>query len=98
MAGMDQAEQDFFGGLPRITDQAGTFDRTRYRPAPDDWLVALGDVEDSTGAIERGLYRAVNFVSASMIAALKNLCRPQEVPFLFAGDGAVTLVPPAREE
>ncbi|MFO1149649.1 MAG: DUF3095 domain-containing protein [Alsobacter sp.] len=94
---MDDRQRNFFERLPPILDQAGTFERANYRPAPDDWLVAVGDVENSTGAIARGLYRPVNFVAAAMIAALKNLCAPQEVPFLFAGDGAVTLVPPERE-
>lgn len=93
----DAIASDFFERLPRIADQAGTFERSNYRPAPGDWFVALGDVENSAGAIERGLYREVNFVAASLIAALKNLCAPREAPFLFAGDGAVTLVPPERE-
>ena len=88
----------FFTDLPASPDQAGTFDRGSYRAAPDDWLLAVADVKDSTGAIERGGYRAVNFASASVIAALKNLCAPLEVPFLFAGDGSVVLVPPARAE
>lgn len=79
-------------------DQASTFDETLYRAAPGDWLLAASDVENSTGAIARGQYRAVNFIAASVIAALKTLCRPQAVPFLFGGDGAAVLVPPEKGE
>ena len=89
---------DFFAGLPRMHNQASTFDETLYRAAPGDWLLAANDVENSTGAIARGQYRAVNFVAAAVIAALKTLCRPEAVPFLFGGDGAVVLVPPEKAE
>jgi hypothetical protein len=88
----------FFEDLPAIADQAGTFDPANYTAAPESWLLAVADVEDSTGAIARGQYRAVNFVAASVIAALKNVCRPGLVPFLFGGDGAAILVPPDRRE
>ncbi len=93
---MREAASNFFAGLPRMPDQASTFDGDLYRPAPADWWLAASDVEDSTGAIGRGQYRAVNFVAAAVIAALKTLCRPDPVPFLFGGDGAVVLVPPER--
>lgn len=88
----------FFEDLPPIREQAGTFDPTRYEAAPVDWLLAVADVEDSTGAIARGQYRAVNFLAAAVISALKNVCSPVLVPFLFGGDGAAILVPPERGE
>jgi len=52
------------------------------------------DIVDSTGAIAKGRHKTVNFVAAMGIAALRNLCAPTRIPFLFGGDGAVVMVPP----
>ena len=84
----------FFASLPRLANPGDTFDEANYRPAPDDWGVAVTDIVDSTAAIAEGNHKTVNFVAAMAIAALKNLCAPEPIPFLFGGDGAVVMVPP----
>jgi hypothetical protein len=84
----------FFSSLPPIEHTHDTFDQERYRPAPDDWALVVTDVVDSTTAIAGGGHKTVNFVAAMAIAALKNLCAPESIPFLFGGDGAVVMVPP----
>ena len=84
----------FFAGLPLLATSRDTFDLGQYRKAPDDWEVAVTDIVDSTGAIARGRHKTVNFVAATGIAALRNLCAPTRIPFLFGGDGAVVMVPP----
>ena len=89
---------DFFAGLPLIAAPRDAFDPGRYRPAPDDWEVAVTDIVDSTGAIAQGRHKTVNFVAAMGIAALRNLCAPRRIPFLFGGDGAVVMVPPEHGE
>ncbi len=66
-----------------------------FAPAPADWLVAIGDIQSSTKAVEDGRHAEVNFTAAGMITALTNLCGP--LPFQFGGDGAVALLPPAFE-
>ena len=86
---------DFFARLPLLAQAIDTFDATRYRPAPDDWSLVVTDVFDSTNAVADGRHKTVNFVAAMAIAALRNLCAPQPIPFLFGGDGAVVMVPPA---
>lgn len=43
-----------------------------------------------------GRHKTVNFVAAMAIAAARNLCQPQPIPFLFGGDGAVLMVPPPQ--
>lgn len=86
----------FFAGLPLLRSESDTFDVSGYRPAPDDWALAVTDVVDSTGAIARGQHKTVNFVAAMGIAGLRNLCAPTRIPFLFGGDGAVVLVPPDK--
>ena len=85
---------DFFASLPTIEHALDTFAQERYPPAPDDWALVVTDVVDSTTAIANGRHKTVNFVAAMAIAALKNLCAPGPIPFLFGGDGAVVMVPP----
>lgn len=77
---------------------------THYRSLPDDWHVAVADIVDSTGAIERGKYREVNILGASLIAGVLNAARADDVlthsdvPFSFGGDGAIVCVPPRLAE
>jgi Protein of unknown function (DUF3095) len=84
----------FFASLPLLASARDTFDTSRYARAPDDWELAVTDIVDSTGAIAKGRHKTVNFVAAMGIAALRNLCAPTRIPFLFGGDGAVIMVPP----
>jgi Protein of unknown function (DUF3095) len=84
----------FFTGLPLLESAHDTFDPAQYRPAPDEWALVVTDIVDSTIAIADGRHKTVNFVAAMAIAALKNLCAPESIPFLFGGDGAVVMVPP----
>ncbi len=85
---------NFFAELPRLEKSGDTFDVTRYRGAPDDWELVVTDIVDSTHAVADGRHKTVNFVAAMAIAALKNLCAPIPLPFLFGGDGSVVMVPP----
>jgi GTP cyclohydrolase III len=87
----------FFDRLPVLRHARDTFDAQRYRAAPDEWALAVTDIVDSTGAIADGRHKTVNFVAAMAIAAAKNLCAPESIPFLFGGDGAVLMVPPPRK-
>jgi hypothetical protein len=92
------ATPGFFARLPPLDSPRRTFDEAIYRPAPDDWTLALTDVVGSTQAIAEGRHKTVNFVAAMAIAAAKNLCAPEPIPFLFGGDGAVLMVPPQRQQ
>ena len=93
-----RASLGFFAGLPRLQTAGDTFDAVRYRPAPGDWMLVVTDIVDSTIAIANGKYKTVNFVAAMAIAALKNLCAPTPIPFLFGGDGSVVLFPPQHAD
>ena len=79
---------DFYARLPVFADFAEIMDPARYRALPDDWLIALTDVEHSTQAIEDGRYKAVNTAGASVIAAVTNALSRRPFPFVFGGDGA----------
>ena len=84
----------FFAELPLLGKAADTFDSAKYHAAPGDWVLVVTDIVDSTVAIANGQHKTVNFVAAMAIGALKNLCAPLPVPFLFGGDGSVVMVPP----
>ena len=85
----------FYARLPATPDFDLIAGGTGYAPVPDDWTILVSDVVDSTGAIERGEYKAVNMVGAASIVAVVNACDGVDVPFMFGGDGGVILVPPA---
>lgn len=88
----------FFAALPPIASPESTFEEAACRPAPDGWALAVTDIVGSTQAIAAGRHKTVNFVAAMAIAAAKNLCAPEPIPFLFGGDGAVLMVPPDKVE
>jgi hypothetical protein len=85
----------FYDTLAPMREPGEIFDLGRYCPAPDDWLLAFTDIRGSTAAVGAGKHPTVNFVAASAIAALVNLCGT--IPYHFGGDGAAALVPPEHE-
>jgi len=89
---------NFFAELPVLAQSSDTFDTTRYRAAPDDWELVVTDIVGSTPLVAAGKHKTVNFVAAMAIAALKNLCAPTRLPFLFGGDGSVVMVPSAHAQ
>lgn len=88
----------FFARLPALNSAQRTFDDDGWRPAPDDWALAVTDIVGSTQAIAAGRHKTVNFVAAMAIGAAHNLCAPEPIPLLFGGDGAVLMVPPHRAQ
>ena len=69
-------------------------DPSIYEPLPDDWIIGITDVVDSTLAISAGRYKDVNYAGASIIAALGNAWGAFDFPFVFRGDGAAFALPP----
>ncbi len=86
--------ETFFADLPALTDFEAVLDSRNYQPLPDDWMIYVTDVCNSTDAIRRGLYRAVNMVGAACITCVLNNCKDVELPFVFGGDGT-TIASPA---
>ncbi len=87
----------FYADLPAVTEFGEIFDETRYRDFPADWVCYVTDVRNSTDAIRKGHYRAVNMVGASCITAALNACPGLPLPFVFGGDGATLLAPLSRD-
>jgi hypothetical protein len=84
--------ENFYQSMAPLRSLQDVMDESLYRPVPDDWLLAVGDIQNSTKAVASGRYADVNFVASAMIAALTNLCGT--IPFQFGGDGASALIPP----
>ena len=91
---------DELGFYDRLSPQAdfGTLvAEERFAPVPDDWLVGVADIVDSTSEIAEGRYKAVNMVGAAVIAAVMNAMEGRRLPFVFGGDGASFAVGPGDE-
>lgn len=85
----------FYADLPAINDLFDLANPACYTLVPDDWYVLITDVRESTAAIAAGLYKEVNLLGASSIIAVLNALSRSEIPFVFGGDGASMVVPPA---
>jgi hypothetical protein len=87
------ATESFFAAIPAFTHFNEVGMATHYRSLPGNWIIGVADVVDSTGAIGRGQYKAVNMVGASIISAVINQLGHRDFPFVFSGDGAAFAVP-----
>lgn len=84
----------FYENLSGIKDFHLVAEGDIYESVPDNWWVVVGDIRNSTQAIEKGLYKEVNMAGATIIAAVSNLYKKfGQLPYAFGGDGAFFLVP-----
>jgi len=84
---------NFYRDLPVLESFAEAIETSRHAPVPGDWWIVVADVIGSTKAIEAGAYKNVNTVGVACIAAVVNVDRTIEMPFVFGGDGATFTVP-----
>src|SRR3954469_24130058 len=89
---------NFYRDLPVLESFAQTIETGRHTQLPADWWIVVADVVGSTKAIESGAYKKVNTVGAACIAAVVNVDRSVEIPFVFGGDGATFVVPDSLRE
>ena len=82
----------FYADLPPVEDLLDALDPSCQTPLPEDWDLHLADVVDSTGAIARGEYRAVNLAAVLALVAARNAL-DVAVPFSFGGDGMLLAAP-----
>lgn len=85
----------FYHELPVLESFAEAIGTARHAEVPGDWWIVVADVIGSTKAIEAGAYKKVNTVGVACIAAVVNVDRSVEMPFVFGGDGATFAVPDA---
>ncbi|WP_162786126.1 DUF3095 family protein [Polynucleobacter necessarius] len=91
-----ESDFNFYSELPELSDLLGLLDQSAFQSAPNDWSVLVTDVENSTQAIEQGLYKEVNILGAPTIIAVSNACNGASFPFVFGGDGATCLIPNSK--
>ncbi len=92
-----QTPDSWIGSIPVLDHFAHVADPNRYSPLPDDWVIAVADVVDSSRAIADGRYKAVNLAGAGTISAVTNALDGKLRLFSFGGDGASFAIPPAQE-
>ncbi len=88
----------FYGGIPVFRGFERLMEPSLYSPLPDDWIIGVSDIVESTKAIAANRYKAVNMAGAAVIAAVTNALEGREFPFVFGGDGASFAVSPADLE
>ena len=88
----------FYRDLPALSSFSEATQHWRHSEVPDDWWVVIADVVDSTRAIESGAYKKVNTVGVACIAAVTNIDRSIDLPFVFGGDGATFAIPNCLRE
>lgn len=93
-----QTTSNFYNHIPKYPSFDDAFDFSNYHDLPQDWLVVVVDVINSSKAIEAGHYKQVNTIGASAIIAAVNIDRSVEIPFTFGGDGATFAVPQGMEK
>ena len=87
----------FYDDLPASNRFADMADGSHYALLPDDWLVGVSDIVDSTGLVAAGKYKTVNMVGAAVISAVMNAVDGRAFPFVFGGDGAAFAIWPSAE-
>lgn len=88
----------FYQNLAVITEFDSILNTEQFSELPDDWWVVITDVVNSTQAIEKGQYRAINAVGGATVAAMTNAVKPLRIPYVFGGDGATFCIPPSQLE
>lgn len=89
---------NFYHDLPPLFTFADAMEGRRHSDVPKDWWIVIADVEGSTKAIESGAYKKVNTVGVACIAAVSNVDRSIDLPFVFGGDGATFAIPEIMRE
>ena len=84
---------NFYKNLKPIDNFSKIMVDKNYSKIPSDWFVLVCDIKDSTKAIEKGLYKQVNFISALCIIGVLNIDEELDFPYIFSGDGASLIVP-----
>jgi hypothetical protein len=84
----------FYSAIPVFRGFGSLMDPALYSALPDDWIIGIADIVESTRAIADKRYKAVNMAGAAVIAAVTNALEGREFPFVFGGDGASFAVSP----
>src|SRR5476651_2554465 len=95
---LNNQSESFYESVPVFRDFTRVLDPAIYKPLPDDWVIGVADVVQSTKAIRDNHYKAVNMAGAAVIVAVTNALDGRDFPFVFGGDGASFAVPAAAAD
>lgn len=84
-------KRNFYAELPLLDSFLDATDPSRYNPLPNEWFIAVTDIENSTEAVKSGNYKSVNIVWASSIIGMLNACDRTRIPFTFGGGCAICI-------
>jgi hypothetical protein len=87
---------DFYKNLNILKlSVAGVFEERYFSAVPDDWLIVISDIKNSTAAVNDGRSNDVNLVAAGSLIAALNIAKTHniDIPFFFGGDGGTILIP-----
>lgn len=90
---MINSSAEFYQLLPIQSGFTRIANLSVYSEIPDDWCVIVADVRNSTFAIQKGEYKAVNITGVAVITSVLNISKPLDVPYIFGGDGATLCIP-----
>lgn len=88
---------DFYQSIVPFTEFSDLGGDEHYRAIPDDWVVFVTDVVNSTKAIQAGKYRDINTIGAASISVVLQALG-HDVPYVFGGDGATVVVSPTESD
>lgn len=83
----------FLKRLPNCRSLSTALDTNSSKELPDDWVIIVTDIVNSTQAIEQGKYKEVNTVGVCSIVAVLNSLNKEVIPYVFGGDGASFCIP-----
>ncbi|MGC8869661.1 MAG: DUF3095 family protein, partial [Brevinematia bacterium] len=83
---------DFYKNVPEIDNLKKLDFYKDFCDFPEDWVLFLCDVRNSTTAIKQGKYKSVNVSSVFCIVSIANLVGSLDFPFVFGGDGVTFLI------
>jgi hypothetical protein len=89
---------NFYDELPKLQSFDEIFSASNYQDAPQEWIIIVTDVVNSTEAIAAGKYKQVNIAGVVGLAVASNVVGHLRFPFTFGGDGVTLLLPPGLAE
>lgn len=84
---------NFYEDIPKSNAMEDIFSLEFSRLVPNNWILIITDVVQSTKAVEAGQYRDVNTSGGLAVIAIANLIGTMNFPFIFGGDGVTMLIP-----
>jgi len=92
------SSDDFYTQINSFKNFSDFTQLEKYRDLPQEWFVVVADIQNSTDAIQNGLYKEVNSISTATVAVVLNATTPLDIPYVFGGDGATFCIPPSKKE